>query len=337
MLKRKDSPTLEDVARAARVSTATISRSINEPDKVASETRDRIAAIIEELGYTPNFGGRVLASNRSNTVGAVIPTMANAMFASGLQVFQEVLSEASITLLVASSSYNAQTELEQIKSLVAHGADGLLLIGSARPVETTRFLEIRKIPYVIAWCYQHNDARFFAGFDNAKAADEITTEVLNKGHRQIAMIAGHSKQNDRSKNRISGVCTGIKNYGQGAELLSVIETEYSLETGGDAFEELMNKQTKPTAIICGNDVLAAGVIIRAKQLGIDIPGQVSVTGFDDIALASAVSPALTTVRVPQLEMGKAAAELLLKLLAKEKPHSTELQTLIIHRDSLAPP
>ncbi len=337
MLKHKGPPTLEDVARAARVSTATISRSINEPDKVASDTRDRIAAIIDELGYTPNFGGRVLASNRSNTVGAVIPTMANAMFASGLQVFQQALSEAGINLLVASSGYNAQTELEQIKSLVAHGADGLLLIGSARPAETTRFLELRKIPFVIAWCYQHNDARCFAGFDNAQAANNITTEVLNKGHRLIAMIAGHSEQNDRSKNRIAGVMRGIQNFSEDAQLLSVIETDYSLESGGDAFETLMSAKTKPTAIICGNDVLAAGVIVRAKQLGIDIPNQVSVTGFDDIALASAVSPALTTVRVPQLEMGKAAAALLLKLLAGEKPQSTELKTQIIHRDSLAAP
>jgi len=135
-LRQKASPTLEDVAKAARVSTATISRSINEPDKVAKDTRERIEKAIEALGYTPNFGGRVLASNRSNIVGAVIPTMANAMFASGLQVFQEVLSQSSYNLLVASSGYNTNTELQQIKSLVAQGADGLLLIGSSRPDDT---------------------------------------------------------------------------------------------------------------------------------------------------------------------------------------------------------
>lgn len=333
-MNQKASPTLEDVARAACVSTATISRAINLPDKVASETRERIEQVIEKLGYTPNFGGRVLASNRSNTVGAIIPTMANAMFASGLQEFQEVLSHSSYNLLVASSGYNTDTELQQIKSLVAQGADGLLLIGSSRPYETTRFLEMRKIPYVVAWCFQHNDDRYFAGFDNVKAANSIANEVLNKGHHNIAMIAGFADQNDRSKNRIKGVRQSIAKS-QNAKLLSVVETDYTLEAGGNAFEEIMQSSTKPTAIICGNDVLAAGVIVRARKLGIAIPDDVSVTGFDDISLATAVSPALTTVRVPQLEMGKTAARVMLDLLNSGTSKSIELQTEIIHRDSLA--
>ena len=332
-MSQKASPTLEDVAKVAQVSTATISRSINEPDKVARETRERIEQAIEVLGYTPNFGGRVLASNRSNIVGAVIPTMANAMFASGLQVFQEVLSQSSYNLLVASSGYNTDTELQQIKSLVAQGADGLLLIGSARPDDTTRFLKLRKIPYVIAWCYQNDNSRHFAGFDNTKAAALITREVLNKNHRQIAVIAGHSAQNDRSKNRIAGVTKTIAAQKK-AKLLSVVETDYTLDAGGNAFETIMSRGKKPTAIICGNDVLAAGVIVRARQLGADIPGEISVTGFDDIALATVVSPALTTVRVPQLEMGRSAAELMLELLSGNRPQNVELQTKIVHRESL---
>ena len=106
-MKKLTKRTLEDVARAARVSTATISRSINERDKVASTTRDRIQDVFRALGYTPNSGGRMLASNRSNTVGAIMPTMANAMFASGLQSFQEELAKVGVTLLVASSDYDA--------------------------------------------------------------------------------------------------------------------------------------------------------------------------------------------------------------------------------------
>jgi len=313
-VSHKDSPTLEDVARAARVSTATISRSINNPEKVAKETRDRIQAVIEELGYTPNFGGRVLASNRSNIVGAVIPTMANAMFASGLQVFQEVLSKSSYNLLVASSGYDTDTELAQIKSLVAQGADGLLLIGSSRLEETS-------------------DPRYFAGFDNARAAAAITRAVLDKGHRYIAMIAARSAQNDRSKNRIDGVRQCIAACDD-AHLLSVIETDHTLDAGSDAFETLMYTKQKPTAVICGTDVLAAGAIVKARQLGIAIPAQISITGFDDISIAAVASPALTTVRVPQLAMGEAAATLLLKLLKNETPDSIELQTEIIHRESL---
>jgi len=200
-------------------------------------------------------------------------------------------------------------ELQQIKSLVAQGADGLLLIGASRPDDTTRFLKLRNIPYVIAWSYQDDNSRHFAGFNNAKAAALITRAVLNKGHRRIAMIAGHAAQNDRSANRITGVTETIAGQ-KNATLLPVVETAYTLEAGGDAFEKIMNSHH------------------------IQIPGEVSVTGFDDISIATVVSPSLTTVRVPQLEMGRSAATLMLDLLSNNRPKSIELQTEIVHRESL---
>lgn len=330
-------PTLEDVAKAARVSTATISRSINEPQKVAESTRDRIQMVIRELGYTPNVGGRILASNRSNTVGAIIPTMANAMFANGLQAFQQELANGGVTLLVASSGYDSAEELRQIKSLMAHGADGLLLIGDQRPQETIDFLTMRNVPYVTSWCFKSDPDRVFAGFDNTAAAAAMTRHVLALGHRQIAMIAGHAKDNDRASNRITGVKRAVKSLPD-AQLLKTIETDYSLENGGDAFERLMALPTPPSAIVCGNDVLAAGAIVRAQKLGVTIPDDVSITGFDDINLATAVYPALTTVRVPHTEMGRAAAKLLLEMLSgNARPASTKFETEIITRQSLAAP
>ncbi len=337
-MKKPVNPTLEDVARAANVSTATISRAINTPDKVALQTRLRIQGVVRELGYTSHSGGRTLASNRSNTVGAIIPTMANAMFASGLQAFQEELSTAGVTLLVASSGYDGKHEFSQIQSLITHGADGLLLIGAARLPETREFLALRQIPYVISWCYKPDSKLLFAGFDNQKAAYAMTMEVLRQGHRSIAMIAGVSKGNDRASNRIKGVKKAVKDFGRNARLLKVIEAPYSQAGGGDAFAKLMQQANTPTAIVCGNDVLATGAIVRARQLGIAVPQDVSVTGFDDIDLATAVYPPLTTVRVPQRRMGQTAARLLLELLFDgNRPSSVEFDTEIIHRESLGPP
>lgn len=335
LMKKSHNPTLEDVAREAKVSTATISRSINEPHKVAKPTLERIEEVIKRFGYTPNFGGKVLASNHSNTIGAIIPTMSNSMFASGLQSFQEVLALAGKKLLVASAGYNSENELEQIRSLVTHGADALLLIGSTRPQETLDFLAIRKIPYVISWCYKDVADRIYSGFDNEKAARSIAQKVLEYGHRKIAMIAGQTKGNDRAANRIAGVRSAIKDYSNSAEVVDLVEANYSLDDGGMAFERIMSAGNPPTAIICGNDVLAAGAIVKARSLSIDIPKQVSITGFDDISLASAVFPPLTTVRVPQIEMGKTAAKQLLKLLANDSEVcSIEFETQIIMRDSL---
>ena len=131
--------TRKDVAERAGVSSATISRALNDPDKVAADTRAKINAAILELGYTPNFGARVLASNRTGTVGAVIPTLSNAIFASGVQAFQEVLDENGITLLIATTDFDPEKELYQLRQLLAHGAAGLLLVGADRPWTTLDF------------------------------------------------------------------------------------------------------------------------------------------------------------------------------------------------------
>jgi len=335
-MTKYEKPTLEDVAKLAGVSTATISRSINEPEKVAVATRDRIQSAIDELAYTPNFGAKILASNKSNTIGAIIPTMANAMFASGLHSFQQELASSGVLLLVASSGYNPEHEFKQIQALLAHGADGLLLIGSERPVSTLEFLETRKIPYVISWCYKSDSSKLYAGFDNKDSAYQITKAVLDMGHRNIAMLAGVSDGNDRARNRIAGVKSAITDFGKGAKLSSVIETNYSLEDGAQAFTKAL--KSKPTAVVCGNDVIAAGALNQAKLLGMQVPGDISVTGFDDISLATAVDPKLTTVRVPQQQMGSSAAKLLIDYVNNnQQPDSIRFETEVIMRDSLGPP
>ncbi len=327
-------PTIDDVAKAAGVSTATISRAINDPDKVAKSTRDRINTAIDALGYTPHFGARAMASSRFKTVGAVIPTMANAMFASGMQAFQEALSEAGVTLLVATTGYDPEAELRQIRALMMQGAAGLMLIGTERPEATRRFLELRNVPHVLAWATGPEGSGLFAGFDNRAAAQEMTAHVLAKGHRKIAMIAGESAGNDRARERIAGVRAAVAAC-DGAELVGIVESPYLLERAGDAFDQIW--QHRPTAIIGGSDVLAAGAVVRARHRGIDVPGDVSVTGFDDIGLSLVSAPALTTVRVPQIEMGRAAAEILLAKLDGKDAASAVFETQVVERGSLAAP
>jgi len=337
-MDKKNIPTLQDVAQLAGVSTASISRALNDPDKVALKTRERIEAAVQELGYTPNFGGKALASNRSGTIGAIIPTMANAMFASGLQAFQEVLSEAGMTMLIASSGYDPEHEKRQIQTLISRGIDGLLLIGDERPKETIDFLKKRNIPYVISWCYRATGDHTYVGFNNEKAAYDITQRVLELGHRKIAMISGITEGNDRARYRVDGVKKAIKKYGQKAKLVKVVESKYLIAHGSEAFERINDLPELPTAIICGNDVLAAGAIKQAKFHGYEIPQDISITGFDDIGVASVVDPALTTVRVPQIEMGRAAAKVILdKVNGKKNVGNIELPTEVITRDSLITP
>jgi LacI family transcriptional regulator len=336
-MSKGTAPTLADVSRLAGVSTASISRALNEPEKVAKATREKIEAAIETLGYTPNFGGRALASSRTNTVGAVIPSMSNAMFASGLQAFQEVLSQHDITLLVATTGFDPQIELRQIKALIAHGADGLLLIGNERPDETWAFLDKRNVAHVVSWCHQARPGQLFVGFDNEAAAYDATRHVLAHGHRRIAMISGVMAHNDRTRARWHGVRRAITEHADGAELIDMIESDYRIVGGAEAFGRIMARADRPTAVICANDVLAAGGMTRARDLGLRVPQDVSILGFDDIGLASVVTPPLATVRVPQLEMGREAARLLLARLSGQTDlQSVLLETQFIDRPSLGP-
>lgn len=337
-MAERNSPTLEDVARLAGVSTATVSRCFNTPDMVAVATRQRVMDIIEQLGYTPHFGGRALASNRSNTMGAVIPTMDNAIFARGIQAFQETLTEAGVTLLVASSGYDPEKEYRQIQALVAQGTDGLLLIGRSRPERTAEFLERRKIPYVVTWNFQPEAFCFQVGFDNRKAMREMARAVLDRGHRQIGMIAGNVLYNDRAQDRIDGVRDALEEAGLSARDLPVIQAPYGLVDGRQAFARLMTERPGLTAVICGNDVLAVGAVLEARQRGLDVPGDISITGFDDIDLAEVTEPSLTTVHVPHRRMGEAAARILLDLREGNREcQAIELETHLVPRGSLGPP
>lgn len=177
----RPTPTLADVARRANVSTATVSRCLNAPDRVVEKTRKRVLAAVAELGYTPHFGARALAAKRTNTFGAIVPTMENAIFARGLQAFQEELEQQGITLLVASSTYKPDLEEKQIRALVARGADALLLIGQERRPDVYAFLAQRDVPAVTAWVYDPASAQICVGFDNRRAMRALARRVLDLG------------------------------------------------------------------------------------------------------------------------------------------------------------
>ncbi len=329
-------PTLEDVARRANVSTATVSRCLNKPDSVREGTRLRVEQAISDLGYTPNFGARALASNRTGTIGIIIPTMDNAIFAQGIQAMEEALSEQNITLLVATSGYSPEREMLKIRALVSRGVDSLALIGFDRPDTAYKFLSSRSVPFVILWNYSASSPYPCIGFDNHRAAGMIAQRVMDFGHRDIAMIAGRRAGNDRATQRVKGVENALS--GQGLTLMAggPIESGYSLDEGEAACMKLMSGPKRPTAIICGNDVLAAGVMRGVRQMGLEVPEDISIVGFDDIDLASALNPALTTVRTPHRLMGQAAAKMLLSLSELDKA-DTRLcfDTKLVNRGSLA--
>ena len=337
MSARHTTPTLDDVAQLAQVSTATVSRCLNAPDRVSKDTRQRVMQAVDRLGYTPNFGARVMAAKRTYTIGAIIPTMENAIFARGLQAFQEALHARGYTLLVSSTSYSPEVEAEQVRALVARGADGLLLIGHERDPAIYQYMAQQNVPALVAWAYSEREAQPSIGFDNRAAMRGLAEQVLDLGHVRIGVVSAVSQGNDRATQRLLGIKEALSARGMKAENLNVIETPYGIENGRTAFEQLMALDRRPSVVMCGNDVLAAGAMQGARAMRLKVPEDVSVTGFDDIELAQIVTPSLTTVHVPHRDMGHKAAEELVRLVETGQPGpSVELPVTLQRRQSLGP-
>lgn len=334
---RDRQPTLADVARRAGVSTATVSRCLNAPERVSPATRAAVMAAVNGLGYAPNHAAKSLAASRSDTFGVIIPTMDNAVFARGVQAFQETLGAAGVNLLIASSAYSAAEEAAQIRTLVARGADALLLIGYRRDPTIYEFLQRRGVPTLVAWAWQPDGPCPAVGFDNRRAMRDMAAAVFARGHVRVAMISAGTADNDRADERVAGFRAAAAAAGIAPDALPVAETSYSIARGREAAAGLLEGPGRPTAILCGNDVLAMGAMMAARDLGLSVPRDLSITGFDDIELAEVAVPTLATVHVPHRQMGRRAAESLLAAIRDgAAPAGIELPTRLCLRDSLGP-
>jgi len=331
-------PRLADVAALANVSTATASRALNQPATVTPQLRQRVLSAVEALGYVPHGPARALASRRSHTIGAVVPTIDNAIFARNIQALQARLFEAGFTLLLASSEYDYQREVREVQSLVERGIDGLILVGEAREASIYRLLGKKHVPYINTWIYREESPHPCVGFDNALAAHQIASYLLDIGHRRIAMVAGVREGNDRAAARVEGVATAMAERSLRFARGHLVEHAYHIIEGRRAASRLLASPDRPTAIICGNDVLALGVLFECRARGVRVPQEISITGFDDLDLAANIDPPLTTIRVPAAEMGRHAAEYLLAKLEKSAvPEKTELPAALVVRETTAPP
>jgi LacI family transcriptional regulator len=331
-------PRLADVADVAGVSTATASRALNQPDTVTPRLRERVMAAVDALGYVSHGPARALASRRSYTIGAVVPTIDNAIFAHNIQALQARLFESGLTLLLASSDYNYEREQREVQSLVEHGIDGLILVGETHERSVYRMVEKKRIPYVNTWIYHEDTPHPCVGFDNVQAAYQIGSYLLDIGHRRIAMVAGIRQGNDRAAERVKGVSAAMEERGVRFAPDHLVEHEYGIAEGRRAASRLLASPNPPTAIACGNDVLAFGVLFECRERGVNVPGDISITGFDDLDLAANIDPPLTTIRVPAAEMGRRSAEYLLARLENSPTQQkTELQAALVVRETTAPP
>jgi len=329
---------LKDVARLAKVSTATVSRALTAPERVGVDALQRVRDAVRELGYLPHGAARALRSRRTRAIGAVIPTLDNAIFANATHALQKALEAGGYHLFVACHEFDLAAETRITQSLIERGVDGVVLVGLEHEPVLFELLDTFRVPYVVTWALDATGRHPTVGFRNRDAAARVARYLLDIGHSRIAMIAGQTGPNDRARERLQGVRDALTSAGLALEPPWLIEAPYTFDAGQEAMRRLCALRPRPTAVICGNDVLAIGAINEALTLGLQVPAQISVTGFDDLPIASLLIPSLTTVRVPMRELGSLAAQHLLALIAGEPVNMVrELPVELIVRDSTAPP
>jgi LacI family transcriptional regulator len=329
---------LSDVARLAKVSTATVSRALTLPHKVKPLTLKRVQQAVQALGYVAHGAARALASRRTRTIGAVIPTLDNAIFANTIHALQKTLDESGYMLLLASHEFDADIEVRATRALIERGIDGLVLLGTTHPPSVFEMIKAHHIPYVLTWALDESGRHPCIGFNSRTAAIRLADFLLDLGHREFAMISGVTANNERAKERRDGVREAIAARGARLPLSRIVEKPFTLSAGREGLREVMTGQQLPTAVICGNDVLAIGAVAECGVLGIAVPQQVSITGFDDMEIASLMTPGLTTMHFPTTELGTYAAQHLLSRLAgKDVKPLRELPVELIVRGTTAPP
>lgn len=325
------------MAAAAGVSTATVSRVLNTPERVRQALRERVTKAVLKLGYVPHAGARALKLQRSGTVGAIFPTVDNSMFAKAVDALQRRLAGAHLQLLIATSGYDVEIETQQAINLVARGVDAMALCGVWQSPRLMQVLRQRELPTVHAMSFPAPEGAVCVGFDNFRAMTQAVRYLLDLGHRRIAMLAGITRDNDRATARVKAVRHTLAASRVSLPPSRLIERAYTLADGREGFRTLMTTQPAPTAILCGNDVLAIGALLEAQAMGIAVPGTVSVIGFDDIEMARHLRPALTTLHVPTESMWSTVADRLIAALEHTAvPLVTEVDVELLVRESTGP-
>ncbi|MBN8988852.1 MAG: substrate-binding domain-containing protein [Rhizobiales bacterium] len=329
---------IADIAAAAGVSTATVSRVLNTPSMVRPELRERVQQALRTTGYVPHGAARALASRRTRSVGTVVPTLDTANFSRGVEALQNRLREKGYSLLVANSQYDLEKELWETRALLEHGIDGLVLVGNERLSDTRTLLRQYDIPVVVIYVSDPADKVPAVGMDNFQCSYDLTRYLIDLGHREFAVLTTPFTTNDRIRARRQGTLTCLEHRGLRPPAHALIETPYAMENGRQAMRTLAARFPEITALICTTDVLAIGAMAEAKELGLNIPRDLSVVGFDDVEFASYVDPPLTTVHVPNEEIGRLAADRLFELMTGVAVDmATDIPgPLVIRRSAAAP-
>lgn len=328
---------LREVAKAAGVSTATVSRAMNMPELVSPELRERVATAVRDLGWVPHGAARALTTKRSGVVGAVFPTLSHGDFARAAEALQDELTVRGYTLLLACSQYDPAQEHHLVRQFVERGVDAIALVGNTHLPELTAMLDRRKMPYVNTFNYVPGGQGNCIGPDNRKAMYQLTKHLMALGHRQFGVIAQATGNNDRAAARLQGIKDALAESGLGIRPQHLLEGQWRISEGRLLLAAILERHPRPTAIICGNAYLAVGAVLEAIDRRVRLPDELSIVGYDDVEIMQQLSVPITTLRVRSDDVGRRAASYLVAAIeGGETELSRECDVEIVERASSGP-
>ena len=335
--------TIKDIAKRVGVSHTTVSRALHGNSLISDETSERIKQVAKEMAYQPSAAARSLKTNRSQVLGVIVSSLADPFFSEILQGIEESARESGFSLFIAASQRDPQREHKIVQTMMEHRVDGVIICSTSFGSEQGRQLLEYGFPTVVVNNQSAENFRYSIYHDDVDGCRQVTRYLIELGHRRVAYL-GNSLSGRTTLDRRSGFRTEMESAGL------LIPDEYILQVeGGEpnhgvaGAEYLLNLPVRPTAIVCFNDLIAVGVLNSLRTAGVNVPEDISVTGFDNITFSAYTQPPLTTFDQPKRFIGKKAAELILSLLetttkTNVPEHKIQmLQGKLLVRDSTASP
>jgi len=313
--------TIKDVAKQAAVSTATVSRVFNNTGPVDEETRQRVLDVSKELRYTPNAAGRSLSTKRTDALGLLLPDIYGEFFSEVIRGADQTAQQNRYHLLV-SSSHNHREEIEAALRVMSGRVDGLIIMSPQIDAQTLKSNLPLNLPVVLLNCFVDGVSFDSLNIDNFGGASQMTRHLIQHGHQRIAIIKGNVGNLDADE-RFRGYRQALLENHLPASDAAEISGSFSEESGYAAVKKILALTPRPTAIFASNDSMAIGALGALRELGVVIPSEMALVGFDDIPIARFLSPSLTSIRVSISELGAMAIQKLVHAIREKNHHAKQ--------------
>ena len=308
--KQETAATMKDVALKAKVSTATVSRALMNPDKVSQATRNRVEKAAREVGYLPQPMGRNVKRNESRTILVIVPDICDPFFSEIIRGIEVTAANHGYLVLIGDCAHQNQQEKTFIDLIITKQIDGMLLLGSRLPFDASIEEQRNLPPMVMANEFAPELELPTVHIDNLPAAFDAVNYLYEQGHKRIGCIAGPEEM-PLCHYRLQGYVQALRRCGIMVDPQYIARGDFTFEAGSRAMQQLLDLPQPPTAVFCHSDVMALGALSQAKRQGLKVPEDLSIIGFDNIDLTQFCDPPLTTIAQPRYEIGREAMLLLL--------------------------